>query len=327
MASTRAWPPTVSIVVAAHDEEACLPQLLVRLREVLDACVGTYEILVIDDGSSDRTFELVEAAAATDARVRGARLSRNEGHQAALLCGLARAQGEVVITIDADLQHPPERIADMLAAWREGADVVHMRRDDALPLQLRDLAARGFYVVFNLLSATPVRPGSTDFRLLDARCIAPLLAMPSSARFLRAAVRRIGFRQVELAFEVAPRHAGRSSYTIRRLLDLGLEALVATSGALVILPVVSIVVILAFVALLGVVAFAPGVTLGEGGLGWLVIAASVAVSSALALALASLGARAWLLARSQEPLYFVEREVGEGLLAHRKTRPRGDGGA
>jgi glycosyltransferase involved in cell wall biosynthesis len=302
----------VSIVVAAHDEEACLPELLQRLRAVLEHEVDAFEIIVVDDGSSDRTFEIVEDWAAIEPRVRGARLSRNEGHQAALLCGIGRALGDVVITLDADLQHPPERIPAMLAAWREGADVVNMQRAPELPSQMRDLAARGFYVVFNLLSSTTVSPGSTDFRLLDARCVTPLLSTPISARFLRAAVRRIGFRQVELGFEAAPRHAGRSSYTLRRLLELGIAAIIGTTNAVSVLPIVAGVALIA--ALIAM--FVQG--------GWIVAVLLVVAAAGIALALASFGARAIAIERAKDPLFFVEREVGESMLAHRDAAPRGD---
>lgn len=316
MSSARAWPPTVSIVIAAHDEEACLPELLSRLRAVLEREVAAFELVVIDDGSDDRTFELVEAAARADARVRGIRLSRNEGHQIALLRGLERAAGDVVITIDADLQHPPERIVDMLAAWRDGADVVHMQRRDPLSLQPRDLAARGFYLLFNWLSATPVPPGSTDFRLLDARCVAPLLSTPGSARFLRAAVRQIGFRQVELPFTAAPRRAGRSSYTLRRLLDLGALAIFETTRALVVLPIVAglALVVASLVAFVG-----PGV--GDRAGAW-TIALSLGVAAlAIATTLAGFGTRA-APQRAAHPLGFVEREVGVARLAPAPRRLR-----
>jgi hypothetical protein len=187
-----------------------------------------------------------------------------------------------------------------------------MQRATEIPSQWRDLAARGFYVVFNLLSSTTVSPGSTDFRLLDARCVTPLLSTPTSARFLRAAVRRIGFRQVELGFEPAPRHAGRSSYTMRRLLDLGIEAIIGTTNAVSVLPIVAGVALIAAL----IATFVQG--------GWIVAVLLILAAAGTALALATFGARAIAVERSKHPLYFVEREIGVSMLAHREAVPRAD---
>ncbi len=155
------------------------------------------------------------------------RLARNEGNQSALMCGIACARGDVVVTLDADLQHPPERIPEMLATWRRGFDVVHMRRRAGSQGPLRVALGAAFYALFNAVSDVDVAPRSTDFRLLDRRCLEALPVEWRRRRFLRAATRRIGFRQTELSFDPPARFAGSSSYTLPKLFVLAAGAVLA----------------------------------------------------------------------------------------------------
>jgi dolichol-phosphate mannosyltransferase len=220
----------LSVVVAVHNEEACLPELALRLSQAIARARCPAEIILVDDGSSDASFAIIEALSLKDDRVRGVRLSRNEGHQTALLCGMSFARGDVIVTLDADLQHPPELLPPMLEEWRRGFDVVHMRRSASGRRDLaRDTLAAAFYWVFNALSDVPVLPGSTDFRLLDRRCVDDLLARRPARGFLRAMVRTIGARQTELVFDSPARFAGASSYTLRRLFALGVRAVLSSS--------------------------------------------------------------------------------------------------
>lgn len=222
----------LSVVVAAHNEEACLPELVARLDRAIARARCPAEIILVDDGSTDASFRVIERLAATDPRIRGVRLARNEGHQAALLCGMSFARGGAVVTLDADLQHPPELLPAMIAAWRRGHDVVHMRRL-ASPSRgaLREALAAAFYRLYNALSDVRVLPGSTDFRLLDRACVDELLARRAALPrgFLRAAARTVGLRHAEIEFASLPRYAGTSSYTLQKLFALGVGAVFSST--------------------------------------------------------------------------------------------------
>jgi dolichol-phosphate mannosyltransferase len=188
------------------------------------------ELILVDDGSTDRTWSLIEDLVASDRRVHGVRLARNAGHQPALMCGISLARGAAVLTLDADLQHPPEQIPAMLDAWRRGYDVVHMHRRSGPESALRVALAYGFYALFNAVSDVAIAPRATDFRLLDRSCIDALSVAWDRRRFLRAAARGLEGRHTELAFDASERFAGRSRYTLPKLLSLAVDAVVAAAA-------------------------------------------------------------------------------------------------
>jgi dolichol-phosphate mannosyltransferase len=229
MAARESDEPLLSIVAAVYNEEACLRELVSRLDRALEGVRCRTELVLVDDGSTDRSFAVIEELAAADARVRGIRLARNEGHQGALMCGIACARGDVLVTLDADLQHPPERIPEMLEAWRRGYDVVHMRRRNGHESPLRVALGEAFYALYNAVSDVGIAPRSTDFRLLDRGCVPALSDQWRSRRFLRAAAHRLEFRQTELAFDAPARFAGSPSYTIGKLLVLAADAFLSAA--------------------------------------------------------------------------------------------------
>lgn len=205
----------LSIVVPVFDEQDGLAELHRRLA-LLDALPHPREVIFVDDASRDGSFEVIAKLAEADPRVRGLRLLQNVGSQRALLCGMRAARGDVVVTLDADLQHPPERVPEMLAAWHGGYDLVEMERanagGDGL---LRDLATPLFYRALNLVSRVPITPRSTDFRLLDRGCVAAL--SPRPGELMRVTVARLPVPRTTLSFTVPPRFAGRSHYGLARL--------------------------------------------------------------------------------------------------------------
>jgi dolichol-phosphate mannosyltransferase len=220
-----ARPPRLSIVVPAFDEQECLGELSRRMACLDGLC--RRELIFVDDASSDGTWAEIERLAAADPRVRGIGLAHNQGSQRALLAGLAAARGDAAVTLDADLQHPPERIPDMLRAWLDGAEVVEMERENAPPQGLvRDLLTPGFYALFNAVSPVAISPRSTDFRLLDRACLDQLAAQPQ--QLVRAMVKQLRRRTVTLAFAVPPRFAGASRYDLPRLARTAVSALTAT---------------------------------------------------------------------------------------------------
>jgi dolichol-phosphate mannosyltransferase len=220
----------VSVVVPAFNEEGNLPHLYERMRAALETGGWPFELVLVDDGSTDRTLAVMKDLQAKDSRVHYVSFTRNFGHQAALLAGMAHARGDVVISLDADLQHPPELIPQMLSLWREGYEVVHtVKRSDVSAGLFRRMIARAFYRLFVMLSGVPLGFGQSDFRLLDARVVKALCRMPEYHKFLRGLVSWMGYRQVSLDYDVASRHAGRPTYSLRRRLRFHVDAILSFS--------------------------------------------------------------------------------------------------
>jgi glycosyltransferase involved in cell wall biosynthesis len=223
-------PPLVSVVVPVYNERESLPALTSRLRVTLEEVAGeSFEILLVDDGSSDGSAELMDAAAQADPRVRVLHLSRNFGHQAALQAGLDRAQGRAVILMDADLQDPPELLPEFLRLWREGNDVVYAIRKNRKEGALKRLAYAAFYRTLQATAEIDTPLDAGDFCLLDARVVRALVALPERQRFLRGLRSWVGFRQVGLAYERSARLGGNPKYTVRKLVSLALSGYVGFS--------------------------------------------------------------------------------------------------
>ena len=220
----------VSVVVPAFNEAGNLPNLVERVSSVLVDNGWTFELVIVDDGSSDQTLAVIKALHRKDPGVQYVSFTRNFGHQAALLAGMAHSRGDVVISMDADLQHPPELIPQMISLWLEGNDVVHtVKRSDPSAGLFRKLIARAFYRVFVILSGVPLGFGQSDFRLLDARVVREVCSLPEHGKFLRGLVSWMGFRQASLEYDVAPRHAGRPTYSVSRRLWFHVDAILSFS--------------------------------------------------------------------------------------------------
>lgn len=218
----------LSIVVPAFNESAGIQTTVRRLAEVVTPLSLTTEIIVVDDGSRDATFDRAAQAAAHGVTVRVLRLSRNFGKEAALLAGLSEAGGDAVVTIDADLQHPPELIPEMVAAWTRGAKIVHgVKRSRGEEPWFATLRARIVNSLLTRLTGVDVQ-NSSDFKLLDRVAVDTLVRMlPERRRFYRGLATWIGFPQETLLFDVAPRAAGSSAWSFRALLGLALTAMVS----------------------------------------------------------------------------------------------------
>jgi dolichol-phosphate mannosyltransferase len=184
----------------------------------------------VDDGSRDGTLPILRDLAAADPRVRYLSLSRNFGHQAALTAGLEHATGDVVVSMDSDLQHPPELLPALLAKWKEGYEVVlTIREDDRRLGRFKLLTSRIFYQAMRLLSDTEVRMSASDFRLMSAKAVDALLQLPETHRFLRGMVNWVGFPTTALSFQPASRGGGVSKYTLRRMANFAIDALFSFS--------------------------------------------------------------------------------------------------
>lgn len=222
----------LSIVVPCCNEEDVLRQSVDRLLAAGAALGEPFEVVLVDDGSHDRTWEIINEAAHAHPEVRGVRLSRNFGHQPAIMAGLQAALGAHVLVIDADLQDPPELAGAMLAEARagSGSDVVFgVRRSRAEERWLKRTTARLFYRVLNSLADRPIPVDTGDFRLMSRRVVAALLSLPERGRYLRGLVGWVGFPQKPFPYDRAPRAAGRTKYSWGRMMALAVEAITSFS--------------------------------------------------------------------------------------------------
>ena len=221
----------LSVVVPAYNEALSIGTLIEQLDTVLAALGASSEIVIVDDGSADGTWAALRDAVRRYPRLVGVTLSRNFGHQGALLAGLSRARGRAIVSMDADLQHPPSVIPTLYEAWKDGAQVVRtIRRDAGVTSPFKRLTSKHFYGVFSFLTDIPMSEGMSDFRLLDRRVLDELLRLRNRDLFLRGSVEWLGYRTVTIPFDVAARHAGESKYTLRRMLRFASGAVVSFSS-------------------------------------------------------------------------------------------------
>jgi len=221
----------VSIVVPCFNEEEVLPQTIPSLTQLCDSLPQyDFEIVFVDDGSCDATFERLRDATRLDSRMRVIRFARNFGHQIAVTAGIDAAQGDAVVLIDADLQDPPEVVREMIAKWHEGYDVVYgMRMSRAGESAFKLATARGFYRVLNRLSEVEIPLDTGDFRLMSRPVVDVLKAMPERHRFVRGMVAWIGFRQIALPYVRVERAAGTSKYPLRKMLRFAIDGIISFS--------------------------------------------------------------------------------------------------
>ncbi len=222
--------PSVSIVVPAYNEASCLEKLHHELASACDLLPFEFSFVFIDDGSTDETAAVLSTLRVRDSRVCYLRLSRNFGHQAALSAGLSFANGDAVIMMDADLQHPPDLIPELLERWEDGYDVVNaVRLETACCAWHKRLFSRAFYPLFKKLSGLPIEPGTADFRLIARAPLDALNELPERQRFIRGLVPWLGFRQAIVPYHAPPRWAGEPKYTIVQNVRLALDGLTAFS--------------------------------------------------------------------------------------------------
>jgi dolichol-phosphate mannosyltransferase len=221
----------ISVVAPVFNEHSTLPELHRRLTDVLGP-LGPYELVLVDDGSSDGSWDTLLELAARDPHLRLLRLSRNFGHQAALSAGLDAARGEAIVLMDADLQDPPELIPQLVAKWREGFDVVYaIRGEREGEPRLRLASISLFYRLLYRITSTEIPQNVGDFRLLSRRAADAITAMPERARFLRGMTSWIGFKQTGVQYTREARYAGESKYPPRKLLRLALDGITSFSTA------------------------------------------------------------------------------------------------
>lgn len=220
----------VSIVIPAHNEEENIIVIVNRIEKVFETLPYRFEILVVDDGGTDKTLEVIEHLSKAKDNFYYIEFSRNFGHQPALKAGLDYAKGDCVISLDADLQHPPELFKQMLEKWKEGYDIVYTRRkeDKRLSFKKRKTSTL-FYKLMNSLSDIEIEPGTADFRLLDRKAVNVFKGFRENDLFVRGLVKWLGFRQYAIDYIPEARFAGASKYNIKRMRKLAIQGVTSLS--------------------------------------------------------------------------------------------------
>ena len=220
--------PEISVVLPVHEEAGALPAVVARIAAALAA--ESYEIVLVDDGSRDSTWDVMLALRSAHPQLVGIRFTRNFGHQSAILAGLIAARGDAVIMMDSDGQHPPELLPELIARWRGGAVVVQgIRTGSAEENAFKRESSNLFYRVFTALAGVHIPKGSADFRLLSRPVLEKVLASSGPLLFLRGLIPWLGFQAEQVPFTVEPRLAGNTSYSLRRMLQLSLHGLLGFS--------------------------------------------------------------------------------------------------
>lgn len=306
--------PVLSLVVPMFNEASNVDGLFSRLTEVLGALGVTYEIVCVDDGSRDDTVARVVDHHRRDPRIKVVELSRNFGKELALTAGLQHTNGQAVVMIDADLQHPPEVIGDMLEKWRQGYEmVIALRRGREDESSFKRNAANAFYGFFARVSEVRLPRGAGDFRLLDRKVVDVLNAMPEHTRFMKGLYAWVGFRQTTIPYDVAPRAAGETKFNAFRLWRLAIDGITSfTSVPLKVWTFIGMLVA-AFALLYGLLFIVKTIVLGIDVPGYPSLIVAIMFFSGVQLI--SLGVIGEYLGRvfsevKQRPLYVVRQAVG-----------------
>jgi len=230
--SLRPGSPLISVVVPVFNEEDCLRELATRVeRAVVGDCKARLELLFVDDGSTDGTAETIELLHLENGAIKGMHLTRSFGHQAAIKAGLDNACGDVIITMDGDLQHPPESIPELVRRWRNGAEVVHTVRRNTVGENcwVKSLTAKAYYHLFDRLSAVKMVHGGADFRLMDRWAVDQIKRLDERFLFLRGLIPWMGLKSDLVEYEVAPRFAGSAKFRLRKMLALAADGVFSFS--------------------------------------------------------------------------------------------------
>jgi len=218
--------PELSIILPFHNEAGTIRDLFQRLYPVLSRLGLSYEIICIDDGSTDPTYSLLCHERERDLRIKAVRFTRNFGKEAALTCGLHFSRGRAAITIDSDLQHPPEVIPQLVMAWQAGAKMVYaIRRNRDTDSDFRKFCSKAFYMIFRHIADIRLPEGAGDFRLLDRVVIDAVNALPERSRFMKGLMTWVGYDYALVPFDVAPRPGGQSNWDFFRLVRLAFDGI------------------------------------------------------------------------------------------------------
>jgi polyisoprenyl-phosphate glycosyltransferase len=221
----------ISIVVPVFNEEESLRELYRRISAVMDHLHVSFELIFIDDGSTDNSLEIMLEICEKDKNVKILQLSRNFGHQSAIIAGIDHSHGKAVIMMDSDLQHPPELIEKLVEKWHEGNDIVYTCRDETHNASVfKRLTSRTFYMVVNRLAEVSISPGAADFRLLDRSVIESLQTFGERSIFLRGIINWVGYQQTSISYRADARYKGESKYSTLRMLRFAMHGITSFSS-------------------------------------------------------------------------------------------------
>ncbi len=220
----------VTIVVPVYNEEDNIAHFVQSVEKVMEALPYAYEILFIDDGSRDRSREILREMGGRDPHVQSIFLARNAGHQVALTCGTDHADGDAVITMDGDMQHPPELLPVLLAKWEAGYEIVQTVRLTTEGASLfKRLTSKYYYRLLNAMTDVEIQEGGSDFRLMDRKAVLALRRYHEHARFIRGIVGAMGFRKTTVEFVAPERFAGQSKFSLHKMISFALDGILAYS--------------------------------------------------------------------------------------------------
>lgn len=220
----------ISIVTPVYNEEENVVFFHDAVTEVMKRIPMDYELIYVNDGSTDKTDLLIRQLAGRDSHVRALTFARNFGHQIAITCGMDFAKGDAVITMDGDMQHPPELIPRLIEKWQEGYDIVQTIRTSTEDAGLvKKITSCGYYAMINSISTSKVVPGGSDFRLMDRKAMDAFRRFREHSRFIRGIVGGLGFRQASIEFEAPARHAGVSKFSMRKMLHFAMDGIITNS--------------------------------------------------------------------------------------------------
>jgi dolichol-phosphate mannosyltransferase len=309
----------LSVVIPCYNEQESLPATLKRVLGVAASISDEVEVILVDDGSRDATWQCIADAAEADMRVRGIRLSRNFGHQIALSAGLHAATGDRIFIIDADLQDPPELLGEMMAVLDRGADVAYGRRvsrggESAMKLG----TAFAFYRLINWLSDIEIPKDTGDFRLVSRRALNAVLAMPEKHRFLRGMFAWVGFQQVPVDYDRGERFAGETKYPFAAMMRFAVTAITSFSVRPLRLAMM-FAALFALAALLAVAYVIVGHFFGHTVQGWsslMVVVLLIASCQFLLLGILGEYLGRMFVEQKKRPLFIVMHDTGEGASSH-----------
>lgn len=303
----------LSVILPSYNEEKMIPIAAERLTSLLDSAGIDHELLFVDDGSKDSTWQMIEQAADTNPHVRGIHFSRNFGKESAMFAGLEKARGDCCAVIDCDLQHPPEKLVEMYRLWEQGYEVIEgIKEDRGEESSFHRFAANSFYGLISKATGMDMS-SSSDFKLLDRKVVDTLNAMPERNVFFRALSYWVGYRQASVSYRVQERTAGESKWSTRSLIKYALTNISSFSSAPLHIVTVLGFIMLAMAVVLGVTALVQkisGVALG----GFTTVILLLLFSSSLIMI--SLGIIGYYIARIYDeikgrPRYIVSKTCGE----------------
>ncbi len=305
----------ISIVVPVFNEQDNIDNFYKEVVKYMEQLAYAFELIFIDDGSSDATPIILERLASEDKRVRALIMARNFGHQLALTCGLDHARGDAVITMDGDMQHPPEMLPQLIDKWEEGFQVVQTVRINTEGVSwFKSFTSGMFYKLMNAMSNVRVTEGGSDFRLLDKQVVDSFRRFRERARFIRGMISAIGYRQTKIEFVAPKRFAGQSKFSLKRMLHFALDGITAYSKTpLRFAFYIGLVLGFGSIALTLHVLYIKLFT-GEAVPGWATITASILLLGGLQLA--GIGIIGEYVGRifeevKQRPLYWLRAELGQ----------------